>query len=84
LAESLMHMSHLTENTSGVLKSPSNWLNFTGCPGDVCVVFFNDPPGNKCHAHTPNPLMEEERGRVYNCDNERLPGSTKRWIFKSM
>jgi len=36
------------------------------------------------NAVTPNPLLEEEHGRVYNCDNERLPGSTKHWIFKSM
>jgi len=29
----------------------------------------------------PNPFMEEERCCVYNWDNERLSGSTKRWIF---
>ncbi len=40
-------MAHLSTNTSGVLKSPSDWLNYTGFPGDVCVAFFNVQPGNK-------------------------------------
>jgi len=31
-----------------------------------------------------NPLVEEERRHVYNCDNERLSRSNKCWIFKSM
>ncbi len=35
-------------------------------------------------AVTPNPLEKEESCRVYNCDGERLSGSTKRWIFISM
>ncbi len=43
---------------------------------------FNVPPGNK-DAVAPNPLTKESR-RVYNCDDERLSGSTTRWIFKSM
>ncbi len=77
-----MHMAHLSGNTSGVSKS-SDWLNYTGFPGDVCVVFFNVPPGNK-DAVVPNPLTKEESRRVYNCDDERLSGSNKRWIFKSM
>ncbi len=38
---------HLSGNTSGVLKSSSDWLNYTGFPGDVCVAFFSVPPGNK-------------------------------------
>lgn len=42
-------------------------LNSTGFPADVCVVFFNGPPGNKA-AVTPNPLIEEKRHHVYNCD----------------
>ncbi len=50
---------------------------------DVCVAFFNVPPWNK-DTVVPNPLTKEESCRVYNCDDERLPGSTKRWIFKSM
>ncbi len=41
---------------SKVLKSPSDWLNYTGFPGDVRVTFFDDPPGNK-DVVTPNPLM---------------------------
>ncbi len=28
-------------------KSSSDWLNYTGFPRDVCVAFFNVPPGNK-------------------------------------
>ncbi len=44
LAKRLMHMAHLAGNTSGVSKSSSDWLNYTG---DVCVAFFNIPPGNK-------------------------------------
>ncbi len=79
-----MHMAHKSGNTSGVLKLSSDWLNYTGFPGDVCVVFYNVPPGNK-DAVTPNLLTkEEESRRVYNCDDERLSVSTKRWIFKSM
>ncbi len=31
-----------------------------------------------------NPLSKEESCRVYNCDDKRLSGSNKRWIFKSM
>ncbi len=83
LAECLMHMAHLAGITSGVSKSSSDWLDYTGFPGDVCVVFFNVPPGNK-NAVAPNPLTKEESHCVYNCDDERLSGSTKRWIFKSM
>ncbi len=64
LAKRLMHMAHLSGNTSGVSKSSSDWLNYTGFPGDVCVAFFN-VPGNK-NAVTPNPLAKEESRRVYN------------------
>ncbi len=83
LAKRLMHMAHLSGNTSGVSKSSSDWLNYTGFPGDVCVAFFNVLPGSK-DAVTPNPLTKEESRRVYKCDDERLSGSTKRWIFKIM
>ncbi len=38
----------------------------------------------KMHAVTPNPLTEEESRRVYNCDKERLSGSTNRLIFESV
>ncbi len=75
LAERLMHMTQ-SGNTSGVSKSSSDWLDYTGFPGDVCVAFFNVPPGNK-DAVAPNPLTKEEKPRVYNCDDERLSGSTK-------
>ncbi len=79
LAKRLTHMAHLSGNTSGVSKSSLDWLNYTGFPGDVCVAFFNVPPGNK-NAVAPNPLTKEESRHVYNCDNERLSGSTKCWI----
>ncbi len=42
-----MHMAHKSGNTSGVSKSSSDWLNYTGFPGAVCVAFFNVPPGIK-------------------------------------
>ncbi len=69
-------MAHLSGNTSGMSKSSSDWLNYTGFPGDVCVAFFNVPPGNK-DAVMPNPLTKEESRRVYKCDNERLYGFSK-------
>ncbi len=65
LAKRLMHMAHLAGNTSGVSKSSSDWLDYTGFPGDVCVAFFNVPRGNK-NAMAPNPLMKEASCRVYN------------------
>ncbi len=40
LAKRLMHMVHFSGNTSGGSKSSSDWLNYTGFPGDVCVVFL--------------------------------------------
>ncbi len=52
-----MHMAHLSGNTSGASKSSSDWLNYTGFPGDVCVAFFNVPPRNK-NAVAPNPLTK--------------------------
>ncbi len=54
LAKCLMHMVHLSGNTSRVSKSSSDWLDYTGFLGDVCVAFFNVMPGNKV-AVTPNP-----------------------------
>ncbi len=83
LAKRLMHVVHLTGITSGVSKSLSDWLNYTGFPGDLCVAFFNVLPGNK-DAVTPNSLVKEESRRVYKCDGECSSGSTKCWIFKSM
>ncbi len=69
-------MIYLSGNTSGVLKSSSDWLNYTGFPGNVCVAFFNTPPGNK-NAVVPNLLTKEETV-VFTTDDERLSGSTKR------
>ncbi len=59
LVEPLMHTAHLSGNTSGGSKSSSDWLNYTGFTGDMCVVFFNVLPRNK-DAVILNPLMEEE------------------------
>ncbi len=60
LAERLMHTAHESGNTSGVAKSSSDWLNYTGFPGDMCVAFFNVPPGNK-DAVMPNPPHERRK-----------------------
>ncbi len=60
-------MVHFPGNTSGVPKSSSDWLNYT----DVCVAFFNVPPGNK-DAVVPNSLANKESRCVYKCDAERL------------
>ncbi len=38
VAKRLMHMAHLSGNTSVVSKSSSDWLNYTGFLGDVCRV----------------------------------------------
>ncbi len=83
LAERLIHMEHNSGNTSGVSKSSSDWLNYTEFPGDMCVAFFNVLPRNK-NTVTSSPLTKEESHRVYNCDDERLSGSTTSWIFKIM
>ncbi len=54
-----MHTAHKIGNTSGVSKSSSDWLNYRVFTGDVCVTFFNVPPGNK-DAVTPNPLTKKK------------------------
>ncbi len=74
-------MAHKSGNTSGVSKSSSDLLNYTGFPGDVCVAFFNVLPGNK-DAVMPNPLTKEESCRVYNCDDERLSGQLNAGFLK--
>ncbi len=74
LAKRLMHMAHLSGNTSGVSKSSSDWLNYTGFPGDVCVAFHLE---TKMPWHQ-TPFMKEESHRVYKCDDKRLSGSNKR------
>ncbi len=43
-----MHMVHLSGNTSVVSKSSSDWLDYTGFLGDVCVAFFNVMSVNRC------------------------------------
>ncbi len=53
-AFSLIHMAHLSGNTSGV----SNLLTYTGFPGDMCLTFFNVLPGNK-DAVMPKPLRKK-------------------------
>ncbi len=50
-------MAHKSGNTSVLWKSSSDWLKYTGFPGDVCVAFFNGPPGNK-DAVARNPLAK--------------------------
>ncbi len=54
-----MHMVHFSGNTSVVSKSSLDWLNYTRFPLDVCVAFFNVPPGNK-DTVTPNPLTKNK------------------------
>ncbi len=85
VAKRLMHMAHLSVNTLGVSKSSSDWLNSTGFLGDVCVAFFNVPPGNK-DAVTPNPPPRKKKsiGIVYNRDDKCSSWSNKRWILKRM
>ncbi len=82
LAKRLMHMVHLSGNTSVVSKSSSDWLNYTGFPGDVCVVFFNVPPGNK-DAVAPNSLVKEKSCCVYKCDANDYQGRLKA-VFQNM
>ncbi len=65
LAECLMHTAHLSGNNSGVSKLSSDWLNYTGLLGDVCVAFFNVQPGQKMPWRQ-TPLTKEESRHVYN------------------
>ncbi len=66
-----MHMVHLSGNTCVVSKLSSDWFNYTGFPGDVCVTFFNVPPGNK-DAVPPDLAKEETQHCVYKCYQGRL------------
>ncbi len=52
-------MVHLSENTSVVSKSSSDWWNYRGFPRDVCVALYNVPPGNK-YAVIPNPSWKKK------------------------
>ncbi len=80
-------MVHLSGNTSGVSKSSSDWLDYTGFPGDVCVVFFTVPPGNK-DAVVPNPLTKEESRQIVfttvttNAYQDQLNAGVSKVIFK--
>ncbi len=60
LAKRLMHMADFSGNTSGMSKSSSDWLNYTGFPGDASVALIFSLPGNK-DAMAQNPLMKEEK-----------------------
>ncbi len=71
LAKRLMHMLHLSGNTSEVSKLSPDWLDYTRFPGDVCVTFINVPLGNKDAVATKS-LAKEEGHRAYKCDGERL------------
>ncbi len=53
-------MAHLSGKTSGVSKSSSDWLNYTGFTGDVVYRVLNVPPENK-EAVAPNHLTKEEK-----------------------
>ncbi len=64
LAEYLMHMAHKKWKHFRSLIQP-DWLNYTGFPEEVCVAFFNIPPGSK-DAVAPNPLTKEKGRCVYN------------------
>ncbi len=77
LAERPMHTIHLSGNTSGVSKSSSDWLNYTGFPGDVSVAFFNVLPGNK----DAMALNSPPHALVFTTIDGHLSGSTKRCIF---
>ncbi len=59
-------MVHFSGNTSVVSKSLSDWLNY-----NVCVAFFNVPPGNK-DAVAPNSLAKEETNVTANAYQSRL------------
>ncbi len=59
----------MTRASGGNLARTPVWLKNTGFPGDVCVVFFNIPPGNK-EAVAPNPLTKDKC--VTCCDDEHV------------
>ncbi len=76
-------MAHKSGNTSGVSKSSSDWLIIQDFQETCVLRSLTFLPGNK-DAVTPIPHTKEESRRVHNCDDKRLSGSNKRWIFKSM
>lgn len=76
LVKRLMYKPRISGITSACMKSPFDWLDFTGFSGDVRVAFFNGLSGKNTE---PSYL----RGcRVYNGSNN-LSRSTIRLIPKS-
>lgn len=47
-----MHKTH-THKKWEALRESSDWLNFTGFPGKVCVTLFKDPPGKSSNNDKP-------------------------------
>ncbi len=76
--EHLIHKRHKMASTLGFSKSSSEWLNSPGFQY-VCGVFFLKWSAWKLKRKS---LMEEETCYIYNYDH--LPGSSKRWFFKSL
>ncbi len=62
-------------------KSSSDWLDYTGFPGDVCVTFFNVLPENK-DAVVPNPLTKKESRRVTTVMTDAYQDQYQYEIFK--
>ncbi len=50
----------------------------------ITAVFFTEMQIRCRDAKPPPPPTKEESRRVYNCDDERISGSAKHWIFKIM
>ncbi len=62
-----------------IWRSPGCSYTLLGFPGDVCVVFFNVPPGNICHdAKSPHERRKQSSLQLW---RRALIRSTKRWIF---
>ncbi len=84
LAKRLMHMVHFSGNTSVVSKSSSDWLNYTGFPGDVCVMFFNVPPGKKMLWRQTPSLMKKAAVFTNVTANAYQSREIESWISKIM
>lgn len=71
----MLHKS--LENAAGVLKSSSNWSDFTGFfLGDVCVSRVSTWKLRRSTFP-----VEEGSCHVHNYNNKFLGGSAKHWIF---
>ncbi len=57
-----MHLVHLSGNTSGVSKSLSDWLDYTGFSGDVCHVLKHSTWKQRCcdTKHPPPPPRKKK------------------------